>query len=148
MKLLFKNAYIVDVQSPYHLQTVDVLVDEDQIVSVGALGEISAKHTIDLNGSTLTTGFAELHSDLGEPGNEESEDLNSGSAAAAAGGFTAVGVVSWSRPCCHPITRIDLRLHGDDPSGQPLRRAFGHCVVGSCFLRCGLLHLEGNWIRR
>ena len=94
MKLLFKNAYIVDVQSPYHLQTVDVLVDEDQIVSVGALGEISAKHTIDLNGSTLTTGFAELHSDLGEPGNEESEDLNSGSAAAAAGGFTAVGVVS------------------------------------------------------
>ena len=85
MKLLFKNAYIVDVQSPYHLQTVDVLVDEDQIVSVGALGEISAKHTIDLNGSTLTTGFAELHSDLGEPGNEESEDLNSGSAAAAAG---------------------------------------------------------------
>ena len=94
MKLLFKNAYIVDVQSPYHLQTVDVLVDEDQIVSVGALGEISAKNTIDLNGSTLTTGFAELHSDLGEPGNEESEDLNSGSAAAAAGGFTAVGVVS------------------------------------------------------
>ena len=58
MKLLFKNAYIVDVKSPYHLQTVDVLVDDDQIISIGGLDESSADHTIDLMGSTLTTGLS------------------------------------------------------------------------------------------
>jgi len=94
MKLLFQNALIIDVNSPYNGQQLDVLVNDQTIEAIGSIDPQSADHCVDLEGSWLTTGFAELHSDLGEPGNEESEDLSSGSAAAAAGGFTAVGVVS------------------------------------------------------
>ena len=110
MTLLFKNAFIVDANSPYHLSTLDVFVDQDQIISIGNL-DVLADQTIDLKGDTLTTGFAELHSDLGEPGNEESEDLASGSAAAAAGGFTAVGVVSNGKPAIDNKTGVEFILN-------------------------------------
>lgn len=42
MQLLFKNAYVVDVHSPYHLQTVDILVEGSQITSIGDLPEMDA----------------------------------------------------------------------------------------------------------
>jgi len=110
MKLLFKNAHIVDAQSPYHLQTVDVLVDGDTIESIGEIAESEATTVVDLGGDTLTTGFTELHSDLGELGNEESETLQTGAAAAAAGGFTAVGVVSNGSPYLDQKTGIEFLL--------------------------------------
>jgi dihydroorotase len=110
MKLLFKNAHIIDAQSPYHLQTVDVLVDGDTIESIGEIAAPEGATVIDLNGDTLTTGFAELHSDLGELGNEESETLQTGAAAAAAGGFTAVGVVSNGGPYLDEKTGIEFLL--------------------------------------
>ena len=59
----------------------------------------------------MTTGLAELHSDLGEPGNEESEDLNSGCAAAASGGFTALGVVSNGHPHFESKTGVEYILN-------------------------------------
>lgn len=110
MKLLFKNAHVVDAQSPYHLQTVDVLVDGDTIESIGSIDASKQYQVVDLKGDTLTTGFAELHSDLGEPGNEESEDLQTGAAAAAAGGFTAVGVVSNGHPHIDQKTGVEFLL--------------------------------------
>ncbi|MDB4343942.1 hypothetical protein OAA11_01995, partial [Schleiferiaceae bacterium] len=109
MQLLFKNAYVVDVHSPYHLQTVDILVEGSQITSIGDLPEMDCP-SVDLEGATLTTGFAELHSDLGEPGNEECETLETGAAAAASGGFTAVGVVSNGTPGIDNKTGIEFIL--------------------------------------
>ena len=109
MQLLFKNAYVVDVQSPYHLQTVDILVEGSQITSIGDLSAMDCQ-SIDLAGATLTTGLAELHSDLGEPGNEECETLETGAAAAASGGFTAVGVVSNGTPGIENKTGVEFVL--------------------------------------
>ena len=109
MQLLFKNAYVVDVQSPYHLQTVDILVEGSQITSIGDLSAMDCQ-SIDLAGATLTTGLAELHSDLGEPGNEECETLETGAAAAASGGFTAVGVVSNGIPGIENKTGVEFVL--------------------------------------
>jgi len=113
MQLLFKNAYVVDVQSPYHLQTVDILVEGTQITSIGDLAALDCP-SIDLAGATLTTGFAELHSDLGEPGNEECETLETGAAAAASGGFTAVGVVSNGTPGIENKTGVEFILSKGD----------------------------------
>ena len=111
MKLLFKNARIIDVKSPYNGQELDILVNDEQIEAIGNLKTEQADGVIDLKGCWLTTGFAELHSDLGEPGNEESEDLVSGSAAAASGGFTAVGVVSNGHPHYESKTGIEFILN-------------------------------------
>ena len=88
MQLLIKNAHIVDINSPYNLQTVDVLIEGDTISAIGTLASKTAQ-VWDAAGALVYPGMAELHSDFGEPGNEESETLQSGAAAAAAGGFTA-----------------------------------------------------------
>ena len=119
MQLLFKNAYVVDVQSPYHLQTVDILVEGTQITSIGDLAALDCP-SIDLAGATLTTGFAELHSDLGEPGNEECETLETGAAAAASGGFTSVGVVSNGTPGIENKTGVEFILSKGDSTAVNL----------------------------
>ena len=111
MKLLFKNALIVDTNSPYNGKQLDVLIYDDRIEAIGNLPETKVDQIVHLNGDVLTTGFAELHSDLGEPGNEESENLISGSAAAAAGGFTAVGVVSNGSPHIDSKTGVEFILN-------------------------------------
>ena len=110
MELLFKNALIVDTNSPYNGHQLDVLVHDDRIEAIGNLEVFQVDQIVDLDGDILTTGFAELHSDLGEPGNEDSENLISGSAAAAAGGFTAVGVVSNGSPHIDNKTGVEFIL--------------------------------------
>ena len=115
MQLLIKNAHIVDTNSPYHNQTVDVLVEGDSIIQIGSITSFEG-NTWDAAGADLYPGFAELHSDLGEPGNEESETLRSGAAAAAAGGFTAVGVVSNGAPFSDNKTGIEFISNKSDQS--------------------------------
>lgn len=112
MNYLFQSAQIVDVSSPYHNEVMDILIEDGMIIAVGqGLEAPEGTHTVDARGCVLTTGFAELHSDLGEPGNEESENLRSGSAAAALGGFTAVGVVSNGSPYVQNKTGVEFILN-------------------------------------
>jgi len=115
MQLLIKNAHIVDTNSPYHNETVDVLIEGDSIAQIGTIDSFDG-NTWDAAGADLYPGFAELHSDLGEPGNEESESLRSGAAAAAAGGYTAVGVVSNGTPFADNKTGIEFITNKSDQS--------------------------------
>jgi dihydroorotase len=115
MQLLIKNAHIVDTNSPYHNETVDVLIEGDSIAQIGTIDSFDG-NTWDAAGADLYPGFAELHSDLGEPGNEESETLRSGAAAAAAGGYTAVGVVSNGTPFADNKTGIEFITNKSDQS--------------------------------
>lgn len=75
--------------------TSDGVVDADVAIDgdvVAAIGTVSADgHTeIDANGSWVGPGFVDIHTHLREPGQEWKEDVASGSAAAAAGGYTAI----------------------------------------------------------
>ena len=51
MKLLFKNARIIDVKSPYHGQELDILVNDEQIEAIGNLSNEQAEGVIYLKGS-------------------------------------------------------------------------------------------------
>jgi dihydroorotase len=67
----------------------DVAVDDGSITAIGSVAE-DGHVEIDANGSWVGPGFVDIHTHLREPGQEWKEDIASGSAAAAAGGFTAV----------------------------------------------------------
>jgi dihydroorotase len=74
---------------------VDVLVDspgfEGQIANIGAQLEIPEEaDVVDATGQVLLPGLVDLHVHLREPGREYAEDIETGSAAAALGGYTAV----------------------------------------------------------
>lgn len=75
--------------------TPDGVVDADLAIDDGVIAEVGAVsadgHTeIDADGSWVGPGFVDIHTHLREPGQEWKEDVASGSAAAAAGGYTAI----------------------------------------------------------
>lgn len=83
-ELLITGARLVDGDP------ADVLVRDGVIAEVGSLQAASGVEVLDADGLTLLPGFVDLHAHLREPGREDTETVASASAAAAAGGFTAV----------------------------------------------------------
>ena len=70
-------------------EPVDVLVRDGVVAEIGTRLSATAE-VLDASGLVLLPGFVDLHTHLREPGGEESETIESGSAAAALGGYTAV----------------------------------------------------------
>ena len=57
-----------------------------------------ADHELDATGCVVSPGFVDLHTHLREPGREESETIETGSRAAALGGFTAIVAMPNTEP--------------------------------------------------
>ncbi|MEZ5255979.1 MAG: amidohydrolase family protein [Ilumatobacteraceae bacterium] len=66
----------------------DVSIEDGRIVEVGA--NLSGDTVLDASGCVISPGFVDLHTHLREPGKEDAETIETGSRAAALGGFTAV----------------------------------------------------------
>ncbi|WP_409426305.1 dihydroorotase [Mycobacterium sp. SMC-11] len=78
---------------------VDVLVEDGQIAQIGTdLAAPGGCEVIDAPGQVLLPGFVDLHTHLREPGREYAEDIETGSAAAALGGYTAVFAMANTDP--------------------------------------------------
>ncbi|MCW1958575.1 MAG: dihydroorotase [Mycobacterium sp.] len=78
---------------------VDVLVADGQIAEIGPGIEAPGRVTvIDAPGQVLLPGLVDLHTHLREPGREYAEDIETGSAAAALGGYTAVFAMANTDP--------------------------------------------------
>ena len=90
--LLIKGAHVLDPRADLD-QPQDVLIQNGRIAELGAPGSLPAPddgETIDAAGKHLFPAFVDPHVHLRTPGQEYKEDLDSGTAAAAAGGFCAV----------------------------------------------------------
>jgi dihydroorotase len=88
---------------PYGEDPVDVLVRDGVIAEIGS-GLSRTGEVLDADGLVLLPGFVDLHTHLREPGGEESEDIATGSAAAALGGYTAV----FAMPNTDPVADTDV----------------------------------------
>jgi len=89
MKLLIKKASLptAELVNP---RLFDVLIDDGKISEVGENIVALDATAIDASGKVLVPGLVDAHVHFREPGQEYKEDLHTGSAAAAAGGFTTV----------------------------------------------------------
>ena len=97
MKVLIKNAQIICPGSTFHNKKKDVLVSNGTIVEIGDnLGP--GTKTIDGKNLVVTPGWFDMCANFSDPGNEQKEDVFSGSAAAAAGGFTGVALLPNTNP--------------------------------------------------
>jgi dihydroorotase len=97
--LLVKNGRLLDPASKIDA-AMDILLDGERIAEVAALGKLDAGRDVDIfdaTGLIVAPGFIDLHAHLREPGQENSETIETGTRAAARGGFTAI--------CCMPNTR-------------------------------------------
>ena len=95
MKLIIRNGRVIDPAS--RLDAVrDVLIVDGKIAAVGANLDVAGAEQFDATGLIVAPGFIDMHVHLREPGFEYAETIESGSRAAAAGGFTSI--------CCMPNT--------------------------------------------
>jgi dihydroorotase len=93
--ILIKGGTVVD--PGRFVGTGDVLIDQGKIVAVGpSLSGPTGATILDAQGQLVLPGFVDVHVHFREPGFEYKETIQSGSAAAVAGGFTTV--------CCMPNT--------------------------------------------
>jgi dihydroorotase len=77
---------------------VDVLVADGVIAEIGAVGDPGDAEVVEASGQVLLPGFVDLHTHLREPGREDTETIETGSAAAALGGYTAVFAMANTDP--------------------------------------------------
>jgi dihydroorotase len=95
--LLIKNGRVIDPASRIDAP-MDVLLDGDRISKVGANLAADGAEIFDANGLVVAAGFIDLHCHLREPGQEMSETIETGTRAAARGGFTAVCTMPNTQP--------------------------------------------------
>src|ERR1700743_670927 len=152
-------------------EQVDVLVDDGQIADIGAgLAVPDDADVIAAPGQVLLPGFVDLHTHLREPGREYAENIETGSAAAALGGVTAVFAMGHTQPVAarpvghghvsqrglvdvHPVGAVTVGLAGTEltemgmmAAGAAQVRMFsddGKCVDDPLIMRRALEYATG-----
>jgi len=96
MPIVIKNGRVIDPASRADF-VADVLIAEGKIAGVAPDLWMAGAEVFDATDMVVAPGFIDLHVHLREPGFEHAETIESGSRAAAAGGFTSI--------CCMPNTK-------------------------------------------
>lgn len=97
-----------DAREPRPAVAADVLIRDGVIAEIGAISAPPGVERLDADGLALLPGLVDLHTHLREPGREDAETIASGSAAAAAGGFTAVLAMANTDPVTDTAEAADL----------------------------------------
>jgi dihydroorotase len=110
--LLIQSVTVLHSESPFNGQTVDVLITNGKISEIGKKIDASDKNLtiIDAKGQFLSPGFLDINVNFGEPGLETKEDMGTGCATAAAGGFTAVALMPNTQPPIHSKAEVSYLL--------------------------------------
>ena len=95
--VVLKNGTIIDPFNNYEKKG-DIHIENGKIKAVGKISTPKSSEIIDCKNLNITHGFFDLHVHFREPGGEDKEDLNSGSLAALAGGFTGVCTMPNTNP--------------------------------------------------
>jgi dihydroorotase len=121
MNVLLRSITIMHKASPYHLQKVDMLLRNGIIERISQAGEggdfEDETRVLDADGKYISAGWFDMQAHFGDPGQEQKEDIFTGAAAAAAGGFTGVALLSNTQPVVQ--TKNDIHYLKQD-NAQPL----------------------------
>lgn len=110
MNLLIKSATITDPNSTHHQQVTDILIEDGTIVKIAPNIEADAE-VFDASGKCVSPGFFDLNCNIGELGQETKEDLQTGTKAAAAGGFTGLALMPNTHPPVHSKSEVEFILN-------------------------------------
>jgi dihydroorotase len=107
-RLVISNGTLLDQHGE---RRADIAVADGMIVAVGT--DLAAEHLVDAtvldaDGCIVSPGFVDLHVHLREPGKEEAETIETGSRAAALGGFTAIVAMPNTEPAQDSLATIEF----------------------------------------
>jgi len=107
MDIFLRQVKIIDHRSPFHNKSVDVLIKKGIISKIGR--KLSKPNSItewNQSNSHISIGWFDIGTQIGEPGFEQRESLESASRAAAAGGYTGLACFPNTNPCLHSKSEI------------------------------------------
>ena len=108
MNLILRKATIVDPQSPFHNQTVDVKITNGSFEKIGTSVPKSDSHQeFQHEGLHISQGWFDTSVSLGEPGFEDRETIANGLETAAKSGFTGIAL----QPNSYPIIDNQSQVH-------------------------------------
>lgn len=132
--LVIRDARVLDPDQGID-RRADVVIEKGAIVSVSGAGKAAgADKEINASGKLLVPGFVDLHAHLRTPGREDEEDIASGTAAAAAGGFVTI--------CAMPNT--EPAVDREAVLSSLIEEAESDAVVRVAFLGAISLGLKGE----
>ena len=97
MSIVIKNGRVIDPASQTD-RIADVLIVDGRIAGVAPDLSSPKAQVFDATGMIVAPGFIDMHVHLREPGFEHAETIESGSRAAAAGGFTSICAMPNTKP--------------------------------------------------
>jgi dihydroorotase len=98
MKLLIKNGRLIDPANAVD-RAMDILIENGKFKEVAkSIKKIAGCPTIEAKDMIVAPGFIDMHTHLREPGQENKESIESGSKAAAHGGFTSIACMANTEP--------------------------------------------------
>lgn len=142
MRVRITNAHLIDVDKDYGV--ADLYLNNGLIEGIDLGGETD--ETFDARGNVVTPAFIDLHTHLREPGGEMKEDLQSGLAAAAAGGFgTVVSMANTNPTVDEPGIVADLIARAECIGQARLRpaAALSHDLKGATLTDFAALKAAG-----
>ena len=119
MRILIRNAYIINPASLHHATSKDVLIEDGIITKIDAsIDVLEVDELVEGEGIYVSAGWVDLFATIGDPGLEHRETITSGLDAASNGGFTKV------------VISPDVLPTADSKSGIEylLKLAAGHIV--------------------
>jgi dihydroorotase len=97
MSIVIKNGRVIDPASATD-HVADVLIVDGRVSGVAPDLSSPGARAVDATGMIVAPGFIDMHVHLREPGFEHAETIESGSRAAAAGGFTSICAMPNTKP--------------------------------------------------
>jgi dihydroorotase len=107
MKFLLKQVYITDSHSPHHRSRKDIFIVDGIISAIAGNIQEAADQELALDGVTVSPGWMDPFAHFCDPGYEFKETLQTGAAAAAAGGFTTVFVIPNTKPVIDAKSQVE-----------------------------------------
>jgi dihydroorotase len=112
--LLIKGGHVIDPAAKINAP-MDVLLRDGRVAEVAPPNKVrgSAEEKFDARGLIVAPGFIDLHVHLREPGQNYKETIATGTAAAAAGGFTSVCTMPNTAPVVDTAEWVAWLRHAD-----------------------------------
>lgn len=106
MRTLVKNVRAIDPAVGLD-EVCDILIDGEEIAAIGANLDAEGAEVVDRTGCIAVPGLVDVHVHFRDPGQEYKETIETGSAAAAHGGFTAVCTMPNTKPTTDNAATVD-----------------------------------------
>lgn len=124
------TVYVIKGASLLGEKTADILIRDGKIAEVGENLQASDAQLIDAQGLIALPGLVDLHTHLREPGQEDAETVETGTRAAALGGYTSVFAMANSKPVADTAGVVEQVYELGRESGWVHVQPIGAVTVG------------------